>query len=361
MSQAWMRHLFWVGLAAALLVVLELLRGILLPFALGAAIAFFLDPLVDQMVRVRLSRTFATVLALLVFGLVITLFFLLFTPLIQVEVTQLAGKSHDYLTAVRGEFDQLLSLLQDWLAPEDMQRLRDAAGAKLGDVVSGAVEIVTSVVSGGVAVANVLSLVFITPIVAFFLLRDWDQIVATVDSWLPRLHAEVIREQARLVHRTLSGFLRGQSMVCAIFGLYYAICLSILGLDFGLIVGLAVGVLIFIPFLGALSGGLIAAMLAAAQFGDWAHPLWVGGIFLVGQTLEGNVVTPKLVGDQVNLHPVWIIFSLLAFGALFGLTGVVVAVPFAAVLGVLLRFLLQRYLESPLYDPARAVPPSPEP
>ncbi|MEI9984852.1 MAG: AI-2E family transporter [Aliidongia sp.] len=356
MNQAWRQGVFWACLIGLFVLAIHLLSSILLPFVVGAAIAFFLDPVVDRLERIRMSRVLATLVVLAAFLLVIVLFLLLLAPLLQAQVTQLVSRFPIYLAAGRAQLDHLFELLQDRLAPEDMQKLRDAAGAKITDVLGGAGQVLTGVLSGGVAVANLLSLIFITPIVSFFLLRDWDVIVATIDSWLPRQHLQTIREQARLIEETLSGFIRGQAAVCALLGVVYAIGLTVLGLDFGLVIGLMVGLLIFIPFLGGLTGALVAIALAFAQFGDWHRPLYIAILFIVGQGLEGNVITPKLVGDRVNLHPVWIIFSLLAFGALFGFLGVLIAVPFAAVLGVLLRFALRRYLESPLYDPDHGQP-----
>jgi len=351
MNQAWRQGLFWTGLIALFIVAIHLLSSILLPFVVGAAIAFFLDPVADRLEKLRLSRTFSTLLVLATFLLLIVLFLLLLAPLLEAQVTQLVSRFPVYLAAGRSQLDNLFLLLEDRLAPEDMQKLRDAAGAKIADILGGAGQVLTGVLTGGVAVANILSLIFITPIVSFFLLRDWDLIVATIDSWLPRQHLQTIREQAHLIDETLSGFIRGQASVCALLGTYYAIGLTVLGLDFGLVIGLMVGLLIFIPFLGGLTGAVLSVALAFAQFGDWHRPLYIAILFAVGQGLEGNVITPKLVGDRVNLHPVWIIFSLLDFGALFGVLGVLIAVPFAAVLGVLLRYALRRYLGSPLYDP----------
>ncbi|MEA2757059.1 MAG: hypothetical protein QOJ54_3348 [Aliidongia sp.] len=357
MSQAWRQGLFWVGIIALFIVTVRVLSSILLPFVVGAAIAFFLDPVVDRVEKLRVSRTLGTLLVLAAFLLLIGAFLLLLVPLLEAQVIQLVSRLPTYLAAGRNQLDHLFELLQDTLAPEDMQKLRDAAGAKIADLVAGAGQLVTGVLTGGVAVASILSLLFITPVVSFFLLRDWDLIVAAIDSWLPRRQARTIREQAHLIEATLSGFIRGQFSVCALLGVYYAIGLTAIGLDFGLVLGLMDGMLIFIPFLGGLAGGLLSVTLAFAQFGDWHRPLYIAILFVVGQSLEGNIITPKLVGDRVHLHPVWIIFSLLAFGAVFGFLGVLIAVPFAAVIGVLLRFALARYLASPLYDPD----PAPEP
>jgi predicted PurR-regulated permease PerM len=351
MIQPWRQALFWLGIIALFILAVDLLRSILLPFVAGAAIAFFLDPLADRLERLRVSRTSATLITLAGFLLGIVLFLLLLAPLLEAQVAQLVSRFPTYLAEGRAQLDRLFALLQDRLPPEDMARLRDAAGAKIADVVGDAAQLLTGLLSGGVAVANLLSLIFITPIVAFFLLRDWDLIVAAVDAWLPRRQLEVIRAQARLIDQTLSGFIRGQALVCTMLGLYYAVGLTVIGLDFGLVLGLMVGLLLFIPFLGGLTGALLSVSLAFAQFGDWHRPLAIAILFVFGQATESNVITPKLVGDRVNLHPVWMIFSLLAFGELFGFVGVLIAVPFAAVIGVLLRFALQRYLASSLYDP----------
>ncbi len=350
------RALFWLAIVAAFIVLVDLLSRILPPFLTGAAIAFFLDPMVDRLERIRIPRTIGTVVALFTFLTFIVIFILLLAPLLEAQITQLVSHLPTYLGAGRAQLDHLFELLEDHLPPDDMQKLRDAASAKIAEIAGGAGQVVSSLVTGGVAVANILSLVLITPVVAFFLLRDWDQIVAHIDSWLPRQHLHTIREQANLIHETLSGFLRGQASVCALLGIFYAAGLTIIGLDFGVVLGLCIGLLIFIPFLGGLTGALLAIGLGFAQFGDWHKPLYITILFVVGQAAEGNFITPKLVGDRVHLHPVWIIFALLAFGELFGFVGVLLAVPVAAVLGVLVRFALKRYLLSPLYDPLNGPP-----
>ena len=356
MNQAWGRTLFWIGAVALAAYMLNLLSSILLPFVMGSAIAFLLDPLVKRLDRLRLPRTIGSILVLFAFLALIVAFILLLVPLLENQIVALVNHFPSYLAMARDELDHFLALLQDRLDADQVSKLRDAASAKIGDILSGTGKIITSLLTGGVAVANLLSLIFITPIVAFFLLRDWDMLLATIDSWLPRAHAATIREQAHLIEQTLSGFLRGQASVCLLLGVFYGLALTIIGLDFGLVLGLVCGALIFIPFLGGITGGLLSVGLAFAQFGSWHKPLAILLVFVIGQALEGNVITPKLVGDRVNLHPVWLIFSLLAFGALFGFVGVLIAVPMAAVIGVLVRFALKRYLLSPLYDPENAAP-----
>jgi len=195
-----------------------------------------------------------------------------------------------------------------------------------------------------------LSVVVITPIVAFYLLLDWDRAVASIDSVLPRRHVDTIRELAREIDATLSAFLRGQLLVCVILGSFYAIALTVAGLPFGALVGIFAGIISFVPFVGSMVGLLLSVGIAMAQFwGEWWHIALIAGIFLFGQAVEGNVLTPLMVGERVGLHPVWLIFSLSAFGYVFGLPGLLVAVPLAASIGVVARWGLKQYQQSQLY------------
>jgi predicted PurR-regulated permease PerM len=211
--------------------------------------------------------------------------------------------------------------------------------------------------SGGLAVVNVLYVMVLTPLVAFYFLRDWDRMIDHIDAWLPRRQADTIRELAREIDAILAGFVRGQALVCILFAAYYAIALTAAGLNFGIIIGIAAGVLTFIPYLGAITGLIVSVGVAFGQFDDYTRVAIVAGIYLLGHTIEANFVTPNLVGDRVGLHPVWIIFALLAGGALFGFTGVLLAVPVAAVIGVVVRFALKQYLDSTFYDDRADHPP----
>ncbi|HET8587586.1 MAG TPA: AI-2E family transporter [Candidatus Limnocylindria bacterium] len=341
--------LFWLGLLVGILVLLWLLADILLPFLVGLAIAYFLDPIVDRLVVLKVPRGIASLIVLLVFLTLVVLVFLLLVPLLQGQVAGLIVRVPHLVQLAQGEFDRAFRSLREHLEPEDFDKVRQIVGTKLGDVFGWTAQLLQSLITSSFALFNILSLVFITPIVAFFLLRDWDRIVVTVDDWLPRRHLETIRDQARLVDETLAGYIRGQGTVCLVLGAYYAVALSIVGLEFGAAVGFLVGLLTFIPYIGATVGALLSVGLALAQFENWHRVGLVAAIFLIGQFVEGNFVTPKLVGDRVHLHPVWVMFALLAFGALFGFVGLLVAVPVAAVLGVLIRFALKRYLASPLY------------
>ena len=208
---------------------------------------------------------------------------------------------------------------------------------------------------GGLAIFNLLALLFLTPVVTFYLLRDWERLVDALDGALPRDHAATIRKLAHESNAAIAGYVRGQALVCITLGTIYAIGLSLVGLQFGLVIGLIAGAISFIPFVGTFVGAVMALGMALVQFPpDWIGVVKVAVVFLIGQMLEGNVLSPKLVGDRVGLHPVWIMFALLAGGALFGFVGVLIAVPVAAVVGVLVRHLIGRYRDSQYYRGADA-------
>ena len=341
--------LYWLLALGVFIVAVYLLRSILLPFVLGIAVAYFLDPVADWLERRRLSRTLAAALLTVAFLVGVGLFFALLVPLLQSQLFGFVGRIPAYAEMFRVVAEDLLSIVQANLSEEAVARLREAAGGLAAATVSWLGDAVLGLWSGGLALLNLLSLVVITPIVAFYLLRDWDRIVSRIDGWLPRDHAGTIREQVKLVDETLAGFVRGQGLVCLGLGTFYAVALSIVGLDFAVIVGLGTGLISFVPYFGMLVGLCASVGMAFAQFDSWQPVAIVAAIFAVGQIVEGNFVTPKLVGDRVGLHPVWMIFALLAGGALFGFLGVLLAVPAAATIGVLVRFLVSRYTGSRLY------------
>jgi len=349
------RHtVFWLVSFALFFLALWLLSAILLPFAAGITIAYFLDPLVRRLVRLKVPRGLASFIALLLFVLVIVLVLMLLLPILETQTLELVGRLPKFVDQVRTEVEKLMELAQQQLSPEDLAKLRDAVGGRLADIASWVGSVLRSVLTNGIALANLLSLIFVTPVVAFFLLRDWQRILVRIDSWLPREHAATIRAQAKLIDETLAGFLRGQLSLCLALAVYYALALSLLGLDFGVVIGLLVGFLAFLPYVGGAVGFTLAMLLASTQFSDWRHVLYTALVFFLGWFLEGNFLVPRLVGSQVHLHPVSVIFALLAFGSLFGILGVVIAVPMAAIIGVLVRFALSQYLASAVYDPANA-------
>jgi predicted PurR-regulated permease PerM len=342
--------LFWIGVAVAVVVLLSLVQGILLPFAAGFVIAYVLAPAVARLERWGVGRTLGSLFVLVLFMMAVAFVLFLLIPLIQNQVVQLIGKVPSLVGTLQAEIGKLMALLRERLPADEVNKVRDALGGKLGEALTWLTSLLQSVLTSSIAILNVVSLVVVTPIVTFFLLRDWDGMVALIDSYLPRQSLETVRGQARAVSDMLVGFVHGQALICLILAAYYGVALTLAGLGSSLALGVLIGVLAIIPFLGVTTGLVLALGLAASQYGTWTEVFVVAGIFLFGQTIEANILTPKLVGDRIHLHPVWVIFALFAGGTLFGFVGVLLAVPAAAVLGVLTRFSLSRYRRSAIYD-----------
>ena len=339
-----------VGVAIAVAVMLQLFASVLLPFVAAAGIAYFLDPPASRLTRLGIPRSVAAILMVVALLAGVLLFALLLYPLIVAQIGILFTRVPDYTDAIRAFAAEQIVHLQARLGPNVIdEKLRDLVGGQAGSIVSFVAGALRGVIGGGFALFNVLTLVIVTPVVAFYLLRDWPGVVSRIDGWLPRRYEGVFRAQAHEVDRILSAWLRGQALCCIILALYYATALSIVGLDLGLIVGMMAGLLSFIPYVGSITGLVVAIGLAFAQFSTWTGVIEVGAVFIVGQILEGYVIYPRFLGDRVELHAVWVIFALFAGGAAFGFVGVLLAVPVTAMIGVLCRFWLRRYLASPLY------------
>jgi predicted PurR-regulated permease PerM len=340
--------MFWLGALVFLLLFLWVFSDILLPFILGMALAYLLDPLADWLERIGMNRFWATITIVVLTVLVLALVALIVIPLL---VAQLAG----FLERLPSYVAQLQSLGDHFFATRIGQYFKtQGGGANVDQMVSqGAAWIATVVASvwaGGQAVIGVVSLLVVTPVVAFYLLYDWDTMLARLDGLLPREHADTIRILGRDINLAIAGFIRGQGALCAILGLFYAIVLSVIGLNFGFLIGCVAGVISFIPFVGSIVGLVVAVGVAVVQFWpDWVWVVAVAGVFAVGQFIEGNILQPRLVGSSIGVHPVWLMFALFAFGYLFGFVGLLLAVPLAAALGVVLRFGLRQYMASRLY------------
>ncbi|GEO81808.1 AI-2E family transporter [Pararhodospirillum oryzae] len=341
---------FWAVGVVVTVALLYVLRSVLAPFVAGMAAAYMLDPLADRLERLRISRLGATIIITLGFFLCLALGLLVLLPLLQGQIAAFIKNVPGYTATLVDKGQALLGALQATLGPERMGRLTSGLESTAVEAAKWLVALITDIISGGAALVGVVSVLVITPVITFYMLRDWDRMVGAIDGWLPRPYAPVIRTQMEAINQTIAGFIRGQSTVCLALGSYYAIGLTLAGLDLGLVVGLVSGVLSFIPYVGTITGFVSSLALALAQFESWPRIAVVVAIFVSGQVIEGNVLTPKLVGDRVGLHPVWVIFALLAGGGLFGFVGVLLAVPVAAVIGVLVRFFLSQYLASPLYS-----------
>ena len=331
--------------------------GAVTPFLAGMALAYFLDPVADRLEALGASRLLATILVAAMALTVAAAALIVFIPLVIDQVSSLVRAAPEFVAALQ----DFIGRVGQRYAPEmfaDQGVLERAFASYEEKVREASLSLMEGVFSGGLALIDFLALMVITPVVAFYLLLDWDRMVDEVDHWLPRRHAPVVREVARDIDNVLAGFVRGQLTVCLILGGFYALLLVALGLNFGLIVGLFAGLISFIPFIGALLGGLLSIGIALFQFwGDWLSIVSVAAVFLVGQAVEGNILTPKLVGGSVGLHPVWLMFALACFGAAMGFTGLLIAVPAAAVIGVLVRFALNQYRQGRLYAGGEAMLP----
>ncbi len=342
-----------IGLMVAFWLALQLFASVLAPFAAAAVLAYALDPPTTRLTRLGLDRGIAALLMILAAIAGVLLFALLLYPLLLSQIGLLVTRIPQYATLLQGWARDVLTSMQEQFGPDLVNdKLRDLVSSQAGSMLSILLSTVTGVIGSSFAIFNLLSLAVVTPVVGFYLLRDWRRVMTMVDSWLPHRYRDVIRAQAHEVDRILSAWVRGQAMCCLILALYYALGLTIAGLDLGLIVGLAAGILSFIPYVGSITGGVTAIGLALAQMPHWRGVVVVGAVLVVGQILEGYVIYPRFLGDRVELPAVWVIFALFAGGAAFGFLGVMLAVPVAATIGVLCRFWLRRYLRSPLYlDP----------
>lgn len=341
--------IFWLGMLLGLLAFMLVFKSILLPFLIGLILGYALDPLADRLEGVKCPRSLAAILVLVGFFLSMVLVFALLLPVLQQQIQHMAEVMPGYIQKTR---DVALVLVDQYLGAYINQDVLSAQkiGAQYGQqIFNWSTQAMKSLWSGGQTIFDILSLVVITPIVAFYLLRDWDQIITKIDGFLPRQNRSVIHGVMKEIDATLAGFMRGQALVCLALGAFYAIALTVAGLNFGLVIGLFIGLVSFVPYVGAIFGGILCIGLALLQFQSFEPVAVIAAIFAVGQFIEGNILSPKFVGENVNLHPVWILFALMAGGALLGFTGVIIAVPLAAVIGVMIRFGLTQYMTTSVY------------
>lgn len=352
----------WLIVLGAIIAFMWLFAEIMLPFIAGIVLAYFLDPVADALERLKLPRLAATLIIVLTSIFLFVLVLLLVAPLIGDQIAKLAEHLPSNVSTLVTLFNDLApAWMKEALAKTSASL--PTSGSEIATKAAGWVaSLLQSILSGGLALFNLMSLLIITPLVTFYMLNDWDRLVERVDGWVPRDHVETVRAVARDVNSAMAGFIRGQGTVCMLLGVFYAIALITAGLDFGLLIGLTAGLLSFIPFVGSAIGGVLAIATALVQFWpDWVQILIIAGIFALGQFIEGNFLSPKLVGQSIGVHPVWLMFALLAFGYLFGFAGILLAVPLAAAIGVLSKFFLNQYLASKLYlgvrKPRKPTPP----
>jgi predicted PurR-regulated permease PerM len=345
---------FWIAAFLVFAGLLWLLSPVLLPFVVGMAIAYLLDPLAARLAKRGMSRAIAALLILAVFALSVVGISLLVGPIL---VKQLSAFISDFIGVLPNYVQHIQSWANDPRHPWVKHIVGDSFAwndQAISNLMLPAIEylkgLLASLLERGRALLSLFSLLVITPVVAFYLICDWHRMLNSLDGLVPLPERDTVRRLARDVDASISAYVHGQSIVCLILGCYYAVALTAAGLRFGLLIGVVSGFITFIPYVGSFTALIVSLSVAIQQFyPQWDRVLLVVGLVLVGQFAEANVISPKLVGDRVGLHPVWLIFALVAFGYLFGFAGLLLAVPLAAAAGVLTRFALQRYRASPLY------------
>jgi predicted PurR-regulated permease PerM len=343
------KFLVWSIILAVFGFFLYEVSDILFPFITSVAFAYFLDPIVDRLEKKSVSRTMATGVIISIFYLVIILIFLILVPMIYDQIISFASKIPQYKLLVEEKTIPYVAIQIEKIDPSLVAKSKKMIADFSGNIFKYLINVLDNIWHSGVAIVNILSLVFLTPIITFYLLRDFGLMVDGLENYLPMKYKDDINLILSRIDKTLSNYIRGQTNVCLIMCVYYILSLSLLGLDFSLFIGIATGVLIFIPYIGLISGFFMAFLAGIFQFDGYSKLIILGVIFIIGQVVESNMISPKLVGDRIGLHPVWMIFAMMAGGALFGLFGVIFAIPMAAIIGVLVRFILDKYTSSSLY------------
>ncbi len=350
---------YWGITTLVFVLILVFLGNVILPFVMAMALAYMLDPIADRLEKLGLSRVLSTVIITVSAALIVI-------PLLIIVISTLIQQSAELVNIAPELFSNFIRFLEARLPQifDESSRVHQGL-VQIGETISArSGTLISTVFNSALGVVHILVLIVLVPVITFYLLLDWDRMTAEIDKLIPRDHAPIIRKLVGDINKTIAAFIRGQGTVCLILGSFYAIALMIAGLKFGLIAGSIAGALTFIPYVGALVGGALSIGLALFQFWggveiidgnevivatDWTRILIVVAIFAAGQFLEGNILTPKLVGTSIGLHPVWLIFALSAFGTLFGFVGMLIAVPVAASIGVLMRFAITQYHSSRLY------------
>lgn len=346
-----LRRLQWAALGLGVLWVVWLLSPILTPFAVAALLAWMGDPVVDWLEAKGRSRNTAVVLVFSAMALVLAVALLILVPLIEGQIATLIESLPRYQAWLTGTalpwLEQRLGMkLSVWLDFDHIIELVRGNWEKAGGV---ATTVLGYVSRSGMAVFGWVANLLLIPVITFFFLRDWDLLVGRIAAMVPRDHIDTVSRLARESSEVLGGFLRGQFLVMVILGVMYGLGLWAVGLDLGILIGLIAGLLTFVPYLGPTSGVVLGVLAALMQYGDWKHIAGVLAVFGVGQLIESYLLTPKLVGDRIGLHPVAVIFAVLAGGQLFGFLGMLLGLPLAAVVNVLLRYAHERYTQSQLY------------
>ena len=348
---------FWAGFVLLFAGFLWLFNDILTPFILGIAIAYLLNPIAIKFSRRNIPRWATALIILTLFFGILALLFILVAPMAFRQAQMLLEQIPNYIQNILDYLSPYLTWIQDRVGDDYIQQINDYLKGSAGKVVGVTGGIVGGIATGGKVVVGMFTTLALTPLVAFFMMKEWPAIVRWGESLYPRQHAALIRSLLKQIDMKVAGFIRGQISVAFILGVIYALALTIADLDYGFLIGLGAGIFSIIPLVGSTLGLVVAAAVSWFQAGDPVYTGVIAAIFLGGQFIEGNFLSPKIVGDSVGLHPLWVMFALLAGGSLFGIVGMLIAVPMAAVIGVLGGFLLDQYKASPLYQRDPEDPP----
>lgn len=342
-------YAFWLGLTFILGLLVWLLSGMLLPFVLGLAIAYFLEPVVMRMHVAGAPRWLCATIVLGIFLLVVTVVSMIVLPPLRDQMAELATAMPGYIDTVQDYLSRRIKLLSQQYAFITPDKLRTGVGQHTGEVVGFAGRVLSGVLVGGLALLDLLALFLLTPVIAFYFMRDWPKITAAIDGLMPLTHAATIKQELRNIDQMISGYLRGQAIVSMCLAAIYSVGLTLIGVKYGMIIGIAGGLLSFIPYVGTFTVSICSILVALIQFNSIEAVLPVAVLLIFAQILEGYFLTPRFVGDSVGLHPVWIMFAILAGGKLFGFTGVLLGVPILGVIAILLRVGIAQYRKSRLY------------
>jgi predicted PurR-regulated permease PerM len=366
--------LVWIAISVGAILLLWLFRSILLPFVIGLALAYLLNPVVSVLGRFRINRSWGSMLALAFAVSIVLGLFLALVPLVAAQGAGLISRLPTYIRELQALLQEWAPQLNAWLGPERAAQLEASLADLLGRGVELTAAITAQLAQSGINVLTTIAVLFIAPVVAYYLLVDWDGMMRKADELLPRPQQAEIRGILKDIDNAMAGVIRGQGGVILVLCAYYGTSLTLAGVNFGLAIGLVGGLLSFIPYVGFLIGFTLSMTIALVQFwpDQWVFILIVLAIYIVGQFLEANILYPKLVGQSININPVWLMFALFAFGLLFGFVGLLLAVPLAAISGVLTRYAIAKYQASSLYlgadaaaEPVPAMPavvkPAPTP
>ena len=339
----------WFVIFFVFFFLLYVLRSVLLPFVAGILLAYLLDPMVDKLQKFKMSRTCATLVVCILTVLVVLPLLGLFFGMIENQVALLLKITPKYLGLIMEKISPILGGLVERFPELKDANLEEIVKGNVGNALKVAGKVLKGLISNSFAIINIVSLLLIMPVVTFYMLRDWDDFLKKTENLLPKKSKKGVIDSFKEIDKIVAGFIRGQLSVCLILGIMYSIGLKLVGLELGLLVGFIAGIISFIPYVGSITGFVVGCILAFAQYGDFSHVIYVVAVFMVGQFIEGNFLTPKLVGESVGLHPVWVMFALLAGGVLLGFLGLMLAVPIAAIIGVLVRNAIKKYKKSSLY------------